>query len=151
MRTFSIRKDNRRISDISEIEAFERSSGIEIPLILKKFFLDYEGCSFRDHESFYQSNNGAISELGQVLYLLKSEKVGASVEAILEGHKEEGITGFIPFATDSGGWDFNVSINKNTYGEVWVNQFDSGDPDPMKFVAPSFEHFIENLGPDPDE
>ncbi len=109
-----------------------------MPDILKGFLVKYEGAFLGSVEY-----NG-IPAFKEVLCLNKNEDF-ASVEAILEGHKEEGIEGFIPFGIDSGGWDYNVSINEETYGQVWVNKFDSGEENTMEYVAPSFEEFINGL------
>ncbi|MCR9253809.1 MAG: cell wall assembly/cell proliferation coordinating protein, KNR4-like protein, partial [bacterium] len=70
----------------------------------------------------------------------------ASIEAIYEGHQYYCNYGFVPFAIDSGGWDYNISIKEESLGQIWVNKFDSGEENTMHYVAPSFEYFINNLG-----
>lgn len=143
MRDFIISKDNRRIKDGSQIDDFEAKYGIVFPESLRKFLLSYEGHKFHEAESYYNANGG-IYEVNSVLYLWQNE-IGASVEAILEGHKFYNTEGFIPFIIDSGGWDFNISIKPETYGQIWVNKFDNGEDEPFVFVAKSLQEFLEGL------
>jgi cell wall assembly regulator SMI1 len=145
MKDLKVFKDNRRIKSMSDIEKFESDLDLRLPDFLKEFILKYEGGRPVSEQRCYQLGNESSYELNQILYLRKSGIGGASIEAIFEGHKFYGIEGFIPFGIDSGGWDFNVSINEDTYGQVWVNKFDSGEEDPMEFVALSFEDFINGL------
>jgi len=145
-RKLTVSKDKRRVKSMNEVIKYGNKLGVVFPENLALFISMYEGLYLNEDESYYVNNNGILHELNSVLYLKYSKDLGgASIEAILEGHKEEGIEGFIPFGIDSGGWDYNVSINKETYGQVWVNKFDSGEENTMEYVAPSFEEFINGL------
>ncbi|MEQ8363871.1 MAG: SMI1/KNR4 family protein [Cyclobacteriaceae bacterium] len=148
MKKLEYQKNNRRIQSLQDIWSFELTHNIEFRDVLKEFLLKYEGVRLADSNKYYYSCGHILQELNQVVYLNKSDQGGASIESILEVHKEEGILDFIPFGTDSGGWDYNISINKETYGQVWVNKFDIGDTDSMEYVTSSFEEFIDNLGPE---
>lgn len=133
---------------MSEVEAFENDNNLKLPNDFKEFIVKHEGCRPVAEQSYYWVDHETYFELNQILYLRKSELGGASIEAILRGHIENGIEGFIPFAIDSGGWDYNVSVNSETYGQVWVNKFNSGEEETMDYVAPSFNEFINNLKAD---
>lgn len=126
-------------NDISSLEA---SLAIDFPTDLKSLLLLYNGCQTKEH--VFKRDDGVFESINTFLKL-RSNQQDASVEAIFEGHAYYNIKGFIPFAIDSGGWDYNVSINSETYGQVWINQFDSGEEDTMKFVATSLEIFINGL------
>lgn len=143
MRKFKSPNVNRRIKDVNEILKFEEKHKIKFPLELNEFLLVYEGYSFSDEESFFKTKDGTY-EVNRVLYLWENE-IGASVEAIFEGHKFYNTEGFIPFIIDSGGWDFNISIKPETYGQIWVNKFDNGEDEPFVFVAKSLQEFLEGL------
>ena len=134
-------EQERLIKSINDFDRIEREFSITFPDFLKSFLLQFEG-AFVDDTCY----NGKET-FKDVLNVYKHEHY-ASVEEILKGHKVYGIEGFIPFAIDSGGWDYNVSIKPDTYGQVWVNKFNSGDEDTMTFVAPSFEEFIRELKPE---
>jgi hypothetical protein len=134
-------EQEKLISDRENFKFIEEKFSIKFPHYLKGFMIQYEGSFVK--ETCYK---GTIT-FKEVLYVYKREGF-ASIESILEGHKENGIEGFIPFAIDSGGWDYNVSINVETYGQVWVNKFDSGEKETMEYIAPSFEEFIDNLKPE---
>lgn len=152
MKKLTVKKDVRRISSREEIAQFELDKNIKFPEVLTSFLLEYEGLYLSDKESYFVNKKGYLEELNCVLFLRKSDDLsGASIEAILDGHREDGRTNFIPFGTDSGGWDYCISVDLKTYGQVWVDKFDSGENDPMEFVAESLEEFINGLGPDPED
>jgi hypothetical protein len=127
------------ILDIGDFDAIEKMFSLKLPDFFKRFMFQYEGAFVG---SLYYRGEEVFKE---VLYVYPP---GGSIQEILKGHHQFNIVGFIPFAIDSGGWDFNVSINPDTYGQVWVNKFDSGEEDTMEFVAPSFEEFIRELKPE---
>jgi hypothetical protein len=139
MTKIEIIEQEKSIEELKDFIALEQRFEIRIPEALKKFLMIYEGAfvknsCFKGEQTFKE-----------VLYVYEREGF-ASIESILTGHISEGIHGFIPFAIDSGGWDFNVSINKETYGQVWVNRFGSGENVTMEYVANNFESFINELG-----
>lgn len=125
----------------ADISNFEYQQSIKIPEVLKIFFLKYGGCRIKE---MYFHYNGKLAQVCDIL-MIKQTDNDASVEEIYMGHLFYGVMGFIPFATDSGGWDYNVSINPETYGQVWVDKFDSGEENPFEFVCNSFEEFIDGL------
>jgi hypothetical protein len=145
IKKLNIRSDKRRVKTIEEIENFCTINEIPIPNSIKEFLLEYEGCGIADENSYYYDSDGNCHEINQILYLKESDEGGASIQAIYKGHLFYNNKGFIPFAIDSGGWDYNVSISEETYGQVWVDKFDSGEENPMHYVADSFEKFINNL------
>jgi hypothetical protein len=146
MKDLLIKKENRRIKSIQEIELFENEKQLIFPEQLKQLFLKYEGCRIDENQSYYKDSDNNVYEINQFLYLRDSELGGTSIEAILEGHKFYKIEGFIPFAIDSGGWDYNISIKNNSYGEIWINKFSPGEEDSMFFVSSSLDKFIDGLG-----
>lgn len=138
MKVLTIIEQEKRIVNIDEFEIIEKKFNLKFPDILKDFILNYEGALIK--ETYY---NGEAS-FKEVLYLLKQEGF-ASIESILEGHEYYKIKRFIPFGIDSGGWDYNFSLDSNTYGQVWVNRFDDGDENTMQLVATDFNDFIDSL------
>ena len=147
MKQLIVNRDNRRIKSEKDIKSFEQKLDLKMPGELRNFFLLYEGLYLDEKESYFKVSSDLFFEINKIIFLFNGES-GASAEAILAGHKEEGLKGFIPFAIDSGGWDYCFSINPGTYGQVWVDRFDSGEEDPMEFVTDSFEDFIDGLGPE---
>ncbi|WP_258098555.1 SMI1/KNR4 family protein [Marinoscillum pacificum] len=138
MKKLRIIEQQKEISDMSDFEKIETDSNILFPDTLKKFLLVYEGAFLG---GLYYQERYSIKE---ILFIYKKPDF-PSIEAILEGHNDFEIQGFIPFAIDSGGWDYNFSVNEESYGQVWVNKFDSGEENPMEFVSSSFEDFINGL------
>lgn len=125
----------------SSFNQFEQKYSLAIPNELKTILTIYGGN--RTKERIYLRRTGIFDVISQFLNLNKEGE--ASVEKIYEGHLFYGIVGFIPFGIDSGGWDYNYSTNEETFGQVWVNKFDSGDEDTLEFVCSSFEKFIDGL------
>tara|TARA_B100001245_G_C22796295_1_gene383932 strand:- start:120 stop:572 length:453 start_codon:yes stop_codon:yes gene_type:complete len=144
LKELQIRRDNRRVKSIQEINEFFEKLKLQVPSQFKEFLLTYEGCGMSSGNSYYYDEADGLHEINQILYLKKGE-IGASIEAIYEGHQFYGNIGFIPFAIDSGGWDYNISIKEESFGQVWVDKFDLGEENPMYYVSPSFEFFINNL------
>ncbi|MCU0433093.1 MAG: SMI1/KNR4 family protein [Bacteroidia bacterium] len=125
----------------SDIDYFEERYKIKIPEKLKDFFLLFGGSRIKE---MYYHRGESLDQVCDIL-LVKSIQGKPSCESIYQGHLSYGDIGFIPFAIDSGGWDYNVSINPDTYGQVWVDKFDSGEETPFEFVCNSFEEFIDGL------
>ncbi|MBW8683838.1 SMI1/KNR4 family protein [Chitinophaga rhizophila] len=124
--------------ELADVKAVEALGGITFPNNVRDFFLKYSGCSVKE-QYFTES----CSFLG--ILPLRSDR-SASVELILEGYLEDMETrDWLPFAIDAGGWVFAVSLAEDTYGQVWLDRFDSGEEDPFKFLAPSFEAFVNQL------
>ena len=146
MKKLHVDVDEREIKSLEDIMDFERKNEIKVPELLREFLLMYEGLYLSEDQSYYKKANTNY-EVSMILYLNENETY-PSIEAILGGHKEQGTKEFIPFAIDSGGRDYCVSINSETYGQVWIDKFDSGEEDPMEFVTNSFEDFIDGLGPE---
>jgi len=79
-------------------------------------------------------------------FLPLKSNLSSSIESTLQTYKEELNTNiWLPFAVDSGGWVFNIALNVEINGQIWIDKFDSGEEDTMEFVAPSFEKFIDGL------
>lgn len=141
MKKLTIKGVKERFSKTAEFTSLEKKFKISFPKPLKRLLLQYEGCHTLQHiylnqDIFYSINN--------FLYI-KEHSIGACVEAILGGHEYYGDHGYIPFAIDAGGWDFNVSIRPETLGQIWINKFDSGEENPFEFVCENLETFINGL------
>ncbi|MGJ8659858.1 MAG: SMI1/KNR4 family protein [Cellulophaga fucicola] len=143
MKKLKVIEEGSKILEVLDFEIIEKKFKIKFPDFLKDFLVKYEGDYFG---SLFYKEEPVFKE---ILYLRTNNNF-ASIESILEGHLEEGIKGFVPFAIDSTGWDYCVSINQETYGQVWVDKFDNGEENPMDFVSESFENFISNLGSEED-
>jgi cell wall assembly regulator SMI1 len=144
MKELTIVRQQKFIMDSNDIAALERKINISFPQVLRDFLLKYEGAVVK--ETYYLGKPTFKKILN-----LRAHETKASIEAILEGHSAEGYDTFIPFAIDSGGWDYNVSIHPQGYGQVWVNKFDNGEENTFELVAPSFESFVDNLTPPVEE
>lgn len=148
MANLLISKQNKRINSSLDVKDFESRMGVTFPDNLTQFILKYEGAKLDENMCYFEIQPRVFYEINQILYLNKSGLGGASIEQILEGHRKNGIADFIPFAIDSGGWDYNLGIGKNNEGQVWVNKFDSDEESTMFFVSPSLEEFVDGLKSD---
>ncbi|MEH0155546.1 SMI1/KNR4 family protein [Limibacter armeniacum] len=137
MQELTIEIQGKKVT-LEELTSFEKELDMTLPDIYKEVLLKYGGS--RVKENTY-SSKASIS-----FFLSLSSKRNATAKNIIETYKEEyGAALWLPFATDSGGWVFNISIAKDTYGQVWIDKFDSGDSDPFEYVSPSLEEFIDSL------
>jgi hypothetical protein len=81
-----------------------------------------------------------------VAYFCGKSDINPNIFALIDGNKFYEYHGWLPFAIDPGGWVFNLSIRDDqTHGQVWIHRFDSGEPDPFAYVAPSFQAFLRGL------
>ncbi|MCR9253725.1 MAG: hypothetical protein NXI20_25140, partial [bacterium] len=71
LKKLTIRRDNRRVKSIKEINEFCAKSNIELPVILEEFLLMYEGCGMAEENSYYYDETEGLHEINQVLYLKK--------------------------------------------------------------------------------
>jgi SMI1-KNR4 cell-wall len=143
MKSLTIKKDYRNDISLEDLKLIEKKYSITLPYQIKKIIFDYHGSSVLEHV-YYDKKENLFHSFNQFLFL-KKYKIGASIEAIYEGHLEVGIKHLIPFAIDSGGWDFNFSIGEDTFGQIWLDCFDSNEENPYMLIAPSLEEFIDGL------
>lgn len=134
----TIVEQEKSIKSLSDFNILESKMEIIFPSALKDFLLLYEGAIVK--ETYYKGK----PTFKEILCVC-NHPIYSSIEAILEGHKYYKIEGMIPFAIDSGGWDYNFSVKPETFGQVWVNKFDSGDDNPLELVCNSFEDFVNEL------
>lgn len=146
MKNLNIKNDRRRVTSKKHVYSFFEKLDLEVPETLIDVFTHYEGSKLSLAEANYYDESGERYLLHVFLHLEPSYKNEATVLTILEGHKGLGVSGFVPFAIDLGGWDYCVSLNKETYEQVWVNAWTSGREDTMMYVAPSLQAFIDGLG-----
>ena len=125
-------------SEKTQIERFQKLNEIDIPGYFIEFFIRYEGC--RVKENTFQDKYTLTRFLN-----LSSDR-NASIEKIFSTYvEEECVKHWLPFAIDPGGWVFCLSLEQNTYGQVFVDRFDLGEENSFAFVAPSLEAFIDGL------
>jgi hypothetical protein len=148
MKQFSILSNNKKLKDISEVEQFEKITGISLPLSFKEFLLNYEGCSVRE---CYYYKEVTLFEIEAFLPLKASfAPGGSSVEVIMNGQEYYGINGMIPFAIDPNDNVFNISVRPESYGEIWLNKYSRSSDEPLELVSKSFGEFINGLSANPN-
>lgn len=131
------KKDIGKSISQSELQEFELRSNYILPGYFRNFLLEYNGSSVKENKFGTHSFTTFLP--------LKSTR-SASIEIILEGYKSDLNTDkWLPFAIDSGGWVFVISLEEKTNGQVWIDKFDSGLEDPFEYLAPSFEDFLNAL------
>lgn len=138
MKNLTIIRSRQSTDAKNDIMYIEQRFGLNFPDYLVVFLEKYNGAKVK--ECYFNENH-----ILKIFLQLRKNDLLASIESILEGHQFYGDNLYIPFAIDSGGWDYNVSIHPDTYGQVWVDKFDSGEENPFEFVCNSFEEFINGL------
>lgn len=137
MKILTITSPGRPITP-ADLAAVEERAGLSFPAYFRDFLLKYSGCLVK--EGCYEG----VSSISGFLPLRSSRS--ASIEMILEGYRMDHNTReWLPFAIDAGGWIYAISLAEATYGQVWLDRFNSGENNPFKFIAASFESFIDQL------
>jgi len=142
MKDLKITHRNKNEINDDLILEFELKYNIKFPEYLIEFLKKYSGCT--TVEDTYINPNFNIFYTVSYFCELYSD-YNPSIQKLTEGNKFYHYENWIPFATDPGGWVFNISISQNNMGEIWINKFDSSEENPFEFVAPSFENFIDGL------
>ncbi|MBB6460275.1 SMI1/KNR4 family protein [Flammeovirga kamogawensis] len=139
MNSILIKRRNRNVIKIEEIKKIEIVLKKKLPNELIQFLMKYSDCTL--FECFYQKE-GIYTMPG---YIVGVSDKNPNIFDLIEGNIFYNDIDWLPFACDYGGWVFNVSLSEKTYGEVWINKFDSGEKNPFEFVSSSLEEFINGL------
>lgn len=53
---------------------------------------------------------------------------------------------YLSFGSDSGGWQYVLSVQESDYGKVYFCRMDEELPNALTYLAEDFEDFINGLG-----
>ncbi len=93
------------------------------------------------HECYYEKDDVYVCPV----YFCGVSNKNPNIFSLIEGNIFYENHDYLPIAIDGGGWVFNISLNANSYGEIWLNAFDSGDENSFRFVSKSLSEFLSNL------
>lgn len=133
----------RKLNEVTEVDVakFQKDEGLTLPAFLIEFFLSYGGAKVV--ENIYKG------EYVTSFFLPLYSSINPSAALILPAVRdpEEGVGRFdiIPFAIDSGGSPFYVSIGEYDYTKVYFYRLWSGEENALLAIADSFEEFINGL------
>lgn len=137
IKKLSIIYSNNRLTSL-ELEKFQDDFGIVLPNFFIDFFLKYEGTEVKE-DTF--KNQFQINR-----FLNFESKRNASFVSIYKTYVDEfSVKTWIPFAIDSGGWVFVLSILERDFGKVYIDKFDSGNENSFELLSPSFQDFMDGL------
>ena len=123
---------------ITEVEQFESDIGFKLPKSYKQFLTQNNGGVPRERIFW----DGEIESGVSYFYPLKHGK--NTIEKIIGLiHREDALPKtFLPFASTGGAGNYVISMNTDSFGEVYVFHYDGSEPFKM---ANSFEEFINYL------
>jgi hypothetical protein len=139
MKKLSIRKQ-ADLPSITEIEAFEKEFNISLPHDYRIFILTYNAIDLK--ECIF--NKGNEKYYIDVFYPL-SETYELSLQFMFQNLKEYFRNDFLPFANDSGGWQFVLSLKSDDYGKVYFCRMDDSPPFSLTLLSGSFYEFVDKL------
>lgn len=119
---------------------FEMNEGIIIPKSLKVFWGNYnpvyieKNVFFKDGEKYFLDR-----------FFPFSDQYELSFQSVFNMLKEYLGNDYLSFANDSGDWQFLISINQSSLGEIFLCRMDEVIPDSLISLANSFEEFINGL------
>ncbi|NOQ75681.1 MAG: hypothetical protein GQ574_26980 [Crocinitomix sp.] len=122
----------------SDLKGFETQYGIKLPKSFKDFYLEHNG----GIPSLRYYKDQRIAAFTSIKYGRESGRTGI----IMEVHQLGDLLpeGYIPFAFDSGGWNFCINTNDIDYGHIYILPNGVVDNKPI-FLSESFESFIGGL------
>jgi len=144
MKTLSVIKNNPLPSN-DDIVAFEKLRDIKMPwdykyyLVTQNLFLSKD-CLYRGKEEYKIHHFHPFDVTADI-----------SLQVFFDILKDFLENSFIPFAGDSGGWQFVISLRKKDYGKVYFCRMDEELEDALTLLADSFEEFIDGLESAPTE
>jgi hypothetical protein len=121
-----------------EIQDFENTLGVSLPDSFVNFYLLYNGGI--PNLRYYQGNE--LSFFHHIKYGDKRTTIIYVINLLKEAERLP--EGYIPFASDSGGWYYCLSTNEPNEGIIYVLPNGIVDQSPI-FIAESFEDLINGL------
>lgn len=147
MRKLTIQNDFRSSQIPAKLFIIENKISAQLPSFFKDLLFMVEGSTIKENV-YYDKERRTFFSIHQFLEIDVIEKAADKIEKMTNGDVNYISCNellFIPFAIDSGGWSYHISLAKVTYNEIWLNCFDNNEENPFNFVASSLEEFVNGL------
>ncbi|HEY9007322.1 MAG TPA: SMI1/KNR4 family protein [Ohtaekwangia sp.] len=128
------------LPSLFDLREFEREYEITLPSDFKEFVLSYNAVDL-DESIFF---NGKEKYYIDVFYPL-SKDYDLSLQFVFQNLRDYFQNEFLPFANDSGGWQYVLSLRVEDYGKIYLCRMDDVPPTALKALANSFTEFIDGL------
>ncbi len=140
-------KEDLRSNQVSEkLLKIEDKIKTKLPDLFKDLLMMVEGSTIEESIFFDSINFFPINQFLEISIIIQRADQIEKIynEQHLPQTENENLF-FIPFAIDSGGWSYHISIAKDSYNKIWLNRFDNNKENPFIVIAPSLEEFIDGL------
>ena len=123
-----------------QLNQFEDQFAIELPCDFKLFlstqnvYVVEENCFLKDRSSYEVHHFYPLHDKSEMSLFIIFEALGEYFE-----------NSYIPFADDSGGWQYLISVRKEDYGKVYFCRMDEELRDGLTLLANNFTEFINGL------
>ena len=133
-------RESQPNTSIEKIEEFERDYELELPGEYKKFLLLNNGGT--PDKVYYIENN---ADLVVNFFLSLGSKKFSLEEYIEDWHEDKFPREFVPIGEDAFGNIICISCIGENKGQIY---FFDHETTKIRFIAPSFQHLLENLRAD---
>lgn len=140
MKTITLKLQQEKIS-LFEVEQFEVDNGFILPISFKQFLVQNNGGVPKERIFWDGVLESGVSYFYPLIYGENTiEKIINSI------HRDDALpNSFLPFASTGGAGDYTISMNKDSFGAIYIFHYDGSEP--FK-IANSFEMFINQLEED---
>jgi cell wall assembly regulator SMI1 len=119
-----------------QINKFESDFGVKLPCDYKLFLAT---------QNIYLTKENYFSGQEVHHFYPLHDEAELSLTMIFEALGEHFENSFVPFADDSGGWQYVISLRDADYGKVYFCRMDEELQDALTLLADSFTEFINGL------
>ncbi len=128
-----------------DVSNFETELGVVFPLSFKEFLLKHNGgCCKYDYPYNFEKYDGIIA-ITNLLGIQDKHSIKDVFQVIQEMH---GNNNWLPFAYDSRGWIFCISLKPDSYGKIYLMRTDEDEEDAFRFICNDFQEFVDGLKTD---
>lgn len=126
--------------EIQEIKEFEQANNLKIPKEFQAFLIKYN--------PIYLENN--VYKFGNETFYIDrfypfDKTYELSIQTIFLNLRDYLGNDYLAFANDPGNWQYVISLNNNSYGEIYLCRMDDIIPDSLQKIANNFREFINGL------
>lgn len=128
---------------LDEINHFQESNNIKLPVDFIEFLITQN--PIETLECFYIIEGREPFDISFFPFGNKNSEVW-TFQMAFENLNEEFFEGkYVSFGSDSGGWQYVLSVQELDYGKVYFCRMDEELEDALTLLASSFEEFINGL------
>lgn len=140
-------KRGAALPSLTDIQTFEQENEIKFPSSLVNFYLNQNPVD--TVESYFTIGEEEPYYVNAFFPFDSSNKL--SMQYTFDELNEFFESKYISIGSDSGGWQYVISVQDEDYGKVYFCRMDEELEDALTLIADSFEEFIDGFEAGPEQ